>query len=441
MVQVQSVSGKIFNPETIRKFSEGAGSLAKNSVVTTMATTMLIGPARAGMVLFDKNSSKQEKAQTTTYILTSTILSTLSQFSLYKLLKRTVDDISIKNLNLSQEKDLYRGLLKLPSEVLVNMQGEKPLDSAASALKNLKLNPQKEAAFNTLIKSLEGADLPQKLKNLGKINKLSSALLFGFNTVLLTGFLIPTFTCKYLNNIVGFLHDHIKINNKSIFPEPRKNTCENKKQNNMALFGVPILAAAGILGALRLHKLNLAEGFGKKLCSMFGKLAEYEGKLSENAMIQRNIAFNMPVRSVPPLLTGAPHLAVYNFIVEMLALGTTFTTKPLIGKAASANKPAKGLIGLTINKLGYENNPRASKGVEFIITQGLQTFITLGLGLGLLTNTVSGKLKKALHIKLQENEREKENKSVSFGNIDPNKISDPASKKIYNDFIRNKEEK
>lgn len=425
-----------------------AGDASKSNAATTMMTTGL-GFVRTGMVPLDKKSTPQQKAQVASWMLSATLLSLATQLTVYKGLDKFVDKISIKNLKLNPFKNQYMNLKKLPvdniekalkgassgqawNQVLsatrkaFDMSNPKEAEMAKKVLQNLT-----ELAKNSTGSAKNVSDDVAKtiVKNVKTIKGANQFFMFLFGAALFTGYVIPTFICKYLPNIMQFAHDHLKINGKPIVPEPKK-TKDKKKKSNFQLFGIPLLASGGLLGFLRYHKLNLEKGFGKTLHNAFKKIALWDYAMNPNARIIRNIMTNAVLRPAAALLDGRLFLAAYNLVIELLSAGALLLSKKGLGGAESK----KGLIGKIIKKFNVTNIKHA-KGIEFLMTHGIQTFLILGVVLGLTTNVVSRHLTNFLKktLKLKE-EGQKENEvpvdkvfpavakmnETRFGNINTN---------------------
>ncbi|MEW5822063.1 MAG: hypothetical protein AB1782_17850, partial [Cyanobacteriota bacterium] len=103
--------------------------------------------------------------------------------------------------------------------------------------------------------------------------------------------------------------------------------------------------------------------------------------------------------------------------------GSLLTTKKFLGGA----KNKTGLIGKVIKKCNI-TNPKHALGVEFMMTHGIQTFLVLGVILGLASTVASRHItnfaKKVLKIK--------EDEPVKKENEIPAKYVFPAAGKLDN---------
>lgn len=387
-----------------------AGDAYKSNAATTMMTTGL-GFVRAGMVPFDKKASSDKKAQIASWVISATLLSLVTQLSVYKILDKFVDNISIKNLKLTNFANEYKNLKKLPLDDIDSafkaIDEGKLLDKnkwnaiKASIKKSFDLtNPKEKQIVQELTKSLD--DLAAKVAKGSKINNKTASeivknvknvkgagqmFMYLFGAALFTGYMIPAFITKYLPEIMQFGHDKIKINGKSLLPQPNKQTNKKAKKSNFALFGIPLLASGGALAFLNYHKLNMEKGAGQSLHKAFKAIAKWDYNMSPNTRIIRNITTNAILRPAAALLDGRVFLAVYNFMMEALSAGTLIGTKKVLGSATSH----KGLIGKITKNMP---NRKHALGVEFIMTHGIQTFLVLGVFLGLTTTILSRHITK-----------------------------------------------
>lgn len=409
-----------------------AGDASKSNAATTMMTTGL-GFVRTAMVPLDKKSTAQQKAQVASWMVSATLLSLATQLTVYRLLDKFVDKISIKNLKLNPFKEQYLNLKKLPVDHIekalkVSNNGEawnhvlkatrnafdlsnpKEAEIAKKVLTNLKELAKKSAGGSVQVSD----DLAKGIvKNVKTIKGANQFFMFLFGAALFTGYVIPTFICKYLPNIMQFSHDHIKIKGKSIVPEPKK-TKTKKKTSNFTLFGLPLLASGGALAFLRYHKLNMEKGFGKVLHGAYKKVALWDYAMNPNARIVRNIMTNAVLRPAAALLDGRLFLAAYNFVIELLSAGALLISKKGLGGA----EEKKGLVGQVIKKFKVTNLKHA-KGIEFLMTHGIQTFLILGVVLGLTTNVVSRHLTNFLKKNLKLKDESKNENEVPIKNVFP----------------------
>ena len=128
--------------------------------------------------------------------------------------------------------------------------------------------------------------------------------------------------------------------------------------------------------------------------------------MNPNSRIVRNIFTNAILRPGAALLDGRMFLAVYNFMMETMSAGSLLLSKKALGSAESQ----KGLIGKLIKKFNI-TDPKKMKGLEFIATHSIQTFLILGVILGLTSTILSRHItnftKNILNIKDEaENENE-----------------------------------
>lgn len=403
-----------------------AGDAYKSNAATTMMTTGL-GFVRAGMVPFDKKASSDKKAQIASWVISATVLSLVTQLSVYKILDKFVDNISIKNLKLSNFANEYKKLKNLPLDEIdtffKSMQEGKAITqdkwkAIKICIKNAHdlSNPKEREIVKELTKSLDdlaakvakGSKVNNKtaseiIKNVKNVKGAGQMFMYAFGAALFTGYMIPAFITKYLPEIMNFGHEKLKINGKSLLPKPNKTGGNKKKKSNFKLFGIPLLASGGVLAFLNYHKLNLEKGAGKALHKAFKAIAKWDYNMSPNTRIIRNIATNAILRPAAALLDGRVFLAVYNFMMEALSAGTLMGTKKVLGSATSH----KGLIGKITKNMP---NKKHALGVEFIMTHGIQTFLVLGVFLGLTTTILSRHLTKFTKDILKiKSEEDKEN--------------------------------
>lgn len=451
MVQLSNLSTNILNT---------AGDLSKSNAATTMVTTGL-GFVRAGMVPFDKKSSPYEKSQVVTWMVTATILSLLTQASVYKLLENVLNSINIKNLSLKPFEKEYISLSKLPLDHIdealkISQNSNSWVTVKKSILKafNLK-NPEERKVVKSLFSSLNGIakktvgstkavdnnTTQMILENVKNMKGSKQFFMYLFGAALFTGYVIPGVICKYLPNMIKFGHDHIKINGKSIFPEPKEPKEEKKKKSNFKMFGIPILGSAAVLGFLKCHTFDLSKGVGKKIQDTLKKIGKWDYNMAPNARIVRNIFTNAILRPFAAILDGKIFVAAYNFVVELLSAGSLLTTKRVLG---SANKK-DGLIGATIKKLNI-TNPKQIKGLEFLMTHGIQTFLILGIVLGLTTNVLSRHLSNFIKNTLKITD-DKETKDINNNVFIPslslkdmqgkyNQLNQPILTKPFEEFLK-----
>ena len=262
-----------------------AGEAYKSNAATTMMTTGL-GFVRAGMVPLDKKTSDEKKAQVAAWCIASTLLSLATQLTVYKGLNGIVDKIGLKNFGLNQWSKQYLALKKLPLDQIDKaLKAVEAGNSTAThwiAVKNsLKkafdlTNPKEAALLKKLNANLD--DLARGLsktatsthvekevvktivENVKMLKGNNQLFMFLFGAALFTGFMIPAFTCKYLPNMMQWSHDHLKIKGKPIVPEPKKPKKDKKQLSNVKTFGLPLVAAGGILAFLRAHTLDITKG-------------------------------------------------------------------------------------------------------------------------------------------------------------------------------------
>jgi hypothetical protein len=430
MIQLNSLSSNILNT---------AGDLSKSNAATTMLTTGL-GVVRAGMVPLDKKTPAEEKSQVMTWMLAATALSLVTQMTVYKALNGIVNGINIKNLKLGQHANEYKNLQKLPLDNIeaalkgstTNSNHWKAVKKAVITSFDLK-NPKEREVAKTLLQNLNNLaqktvgstrevpkeNIEQILRNVKGMQGSKQFFMFLFGAALFTGYVIPTFITKYLPNMLNFLHDKLKINGKPVVPKPKEGDSNKKKKTNFKLFGIPLLASGGALAFLRYHNLNMDKGIGKVIHKGFKKIAFWDHGLSPNSRIVRNIMTNAILRPAAALLDGRLFLAAYNFVIELLSAGSLMGSKKVLGSANNKN----GLVGKAIKKLNI-TDIKKMKGLEFIMTHSIQTFLILGVILGLTTNVVSRHLTNFLkkHSNLNE-----ENNPV------PKTAYFPATVKLKND--------
>lgn len=430
MIPLSSLSSNILS---------AAGEASKSNAATTLMTTN-IGFIRAGMVPLDKKTPKEQKAQVAAWVISATILSLITQLSVYKLLGNLVDNIGIKNLKLTNFGTQYKNLKSLPIDEIE--KAFKTIDSGTGATSSKwavmkqcikkafdptspkerelakklidNLDDLAKAATKGRAKELSNDAAQSVIKNVKMLKGSGQFFMFLFGAALFTGYIIPALTTKYLPQIMNFFHEKTTRNGKSLIPKPKETKEKKKKHSNFKIFGIPLLASGGILGLLRYHSMDLSKGFGQKLHNGFKAIAQWDYGLSPNSRIVRNITTNAILRPYAALIDGRIFLAVYNFMMEMLSAGSLLTTKKLLGSADKNN----GLIGATIKKFNI-TNAKQMKGVEFMMTHGIQTFLVLGVILGLTTTVLSRHItnftKKTLKIK---EEPEKENE-VPVKNVYP----------------------
>ncbi|MEW5820601.1 MAG: hypothetical protein AB1782_10455, partial [Cyanobacteriota bacterium] len=315
-----------------------AGEASKSNAATTMMTTGL-GFVRTGMVPLDRKTPKEQKAQVAAWVLASTILSLVTQLSVYKLLGSFIDNISIKNLRLDKFGNQLKNLKSLPLDDIdkafkaVEGTGIAHSTSKWAAMRSAILkavdpsNPKERELVKKLLTNLDDiarqakfstTAVPDKfaqqvVNNVKNIKGANQFFMFLFGAALFTGYLIPAFITKYLPNIMQFGHDKIKVKGNSVLPAPKKRPNEEKKKSNFVLFGIPLLASGGVLAFLNSHKMDLTKGFGEKFHNAFKSIAKWDYSMNPNARIVRNIFTNAILRPFAALLDGRIFLAVYNF--------------------------------------------------------------------------------------------------------------------------------
>jgi hypothetical protein len=412
MIQLSGISNNILNT---------AGDLSKSNAATTMITTGL-GLVRAGMVPLDKKTPAEEKSQVMTWMIVATGLSLLTQMSVYKMLNGVVNGINTNILQLGKNAKQFIGLEKLPLDNIDDALRNAGKDANHwKVLKKTLLttfdpkNPGEKETLKSLFKNLNqfakanGGSVKELSKDkiddlLMKVRTMKGSkqfFMYAFGAALFTGYIIPTFICKYLPNMLNFLHEKVRIKDKPIVPKPKEKPGERKQKSNFNLFGIPLLASGGALAFLRY--VSPESGIGKAIQNGFKKVASWDYGLSTNARIVRNIFTNAILRPAAALLDGRIFLAAYNFVIETLSAGSLIASKKVLGSASAKGsnnvKGATGLIGKAIKKLNITDIKKA-KGIEFMMTHSIQTFLILGVVLGLTTNVFSRHLTNFLKNKV-----------------------------------------
>ncbi len=455
-----------------------AGNYSNSNVANTMITST-IGFVRAGTVPFDKDATKEEKAQNIIWNVTSPVASIIFQLGFYKTIEPVLKSISLKNLKYDQHKKEIASLEKYGVDGALeelskseknwrtviteqlkehNKHIEKPsIFKRITAKLFKKPVPAEKHVTDDVIEGIEKfarkltpeaneigkEEVTKVLKKIKTYKGSNEFLTFVFGVVGLTSYIMPVLIVKYLNPMIKAAHDNIKINGKPIIAEP-KQIKDEKEKSLVNLLGIPIIAGGAALAGLKyltnpdnkipFTKMKISEGFKK--------LGNWDAGLNPNQRLIRTIAANGIVRPLAAINQGKYALAGYLFVMEALSLAPTMIAKTFLGSVETG----KGWIGKTVNKSRIKDiltskkvplNHTQKKGLELLMSHSVQSYLILGVALGLMSNMINKPVANFLKKVFNDNKKDDPMERLAYTSPPSQPLFNKQDYNSLNDYFTN----
>ncbi|MGD9581548.1 MAG: hypothetical protein AB7V50_09255 [Vampirovibrionia bacterium] len=377
------------------------GIKGNDAGLVTMSTSLAVMLLRPLVIMFDKNTTKEEKVYAASWIFALSAAGLAMQAALYKPFSKLANTLA-KDLLKLKDPEAIKGAAESAKYVLFNGAAivatylntryvGRLMDAISLKLtgKTFTKKPEKEPTKEEITKN----------KRIDKIIMGSFAALGSFVAINLVGLKlgkgpIATKALKNgFNNTINFLKNNSKTFNK-------------------------------LTDALKSQTDKLAK-WANNPNGKFGTTAWYAKQANVgDGWIIRNMIANAIVRPTIALLSGQPYVAFRCFVDEGLgALIVKFAGAPIIKGAKPFFNKALRTTPEVLKHMPVEESNAIKKGVDVITGQLVRNVGILCVALGFMNNYLSSRMVKLLDKFKKPEQKEQEYKDFKQNFIPAGKLS------------------